>query len=58
MKWWDFKFYNFEPQANDVIFGTMVLYYKNNVNTYTVFPHIFSAETILFWIWKCKGHST
>ena len=24
---------------------------------YTVFPHIVSAETILFWIWKCKGHS-
>ena len=32
---------------------------------YTVFPHIVSAETILFWIWKsnvtvhkAKGHST
>ena len=25
---------------------------------YTVFPHIVSAETILFWIWKSKGHST
>ena len=24
----------------------------------TVFPHIVSAETILFWIWKFKGHST
>ena len=24
----------------------------------TVFPHIVSAETILFWIWKSKGHST
>ena len=24
----------------------------------TVFPHIVSAETILFWIWKPKGHST
>ena len=23
-----------------------------------VFPHIVSAETILFWIWKSKGHST
>ena len=22
--------------------------------TYTVFPHIVSAETILFWIWKSK----
>ena len=25
---------------------------------YTVFPHIVSAETILFLIWKSKGHST
>ena len=25
---------------------------------FTVFPHIVSAETILFWIWKYKGHST
>ena len=25
---------------------------------HTVFPHIVSAETILFWIWKSKGHST
>ena len=24
---------------------------------YTIFPHIVSAETILFWIWKSKGHS-
>ena len=24
----------------------------------TVFPHIVSEETILFWIWKSKGHST
>ena len=24
----------------------------------TVFPHIISEETILFWIWKSKGHST
>ena len=24
----------------------------------TVFPHMVSAETILFWIWKSKGHST
>ena len=24
----------------------------------TVFPHIVSAETVLFWIWKSKGHST
>ena len=24
----------------------------------TVFPHIVSAETILFWIRKSKGHST
>ena len=24
----------------------------------TVYPHIVSAETILFWIWKSKGHST
>ena len=29
----------------------------------TVFPHIVSAETILFWIWKskdynAKGHNT
>ena len=28
------------------------------VNIVTVFPHIVSAETILFWIWKSKGHST
>ena len=27
-------------------------------NIYIVFPHIVSAETILFWIWKSKGHST
>ena len=27
-------------------------------NTTTVFPHIVSAETILFWIQKSKGHST
>ena len=26
-------------------------------NEGTVFPHIVSAETILFWIWKSKGHS-
>ena len=25
---------------------------------HTVFPHIVFAETILFWIWKSKGHST
>ena len=24
----------------------------------TVFPYIVYAETILFWIWKSKGHST
>ena len=24
----------------------------------TVFAHIVSAETILFWIWRSKGHST
>ena len=24
----------------------------------TVIPHIVSAETIHFWIWKSKGHST
>ena len=24
----------------------------------TVFPHIVSAETILFWAWNSKGHST
>ena len=24
----------------------------------TVFPHTISAETILFWIWKSKSHST
>ena len=24
----------------------------------TVFPHIVSAEAIIFWIWKSKGHST
>ena len=24
----------------------------------TVFPQIVSAETILFWFWKSKGHST
>ena len=28
------------------------------VITITVFPHIVSAETILFWIWKSKGHTT
>ena len=25
---------------------------------YTVFPHIVSTDTILFWIWKSKCHST
>ena len=24
----------------------------------TVFPHIVSAETILFWVLKSKGHTT
>ena len=24
----------------------------------TVFPHMISAETLVFWIWKSKGHST
>ena len=27
-------------------------------NKNSVFPHIVSAETILFLIWKSKGHST
>ena len=27
-------------------------------NLHTVFPHRVSAETILFLIWKSKGHST
>ena len=31
---------------------------KNREFQDTVFPHIVSAETILFWIWKSKGHST
>ena len=31
---------------------------KSTVNFDTVFPHIVSAETIVFWIWKSKGHST
>ena len=26
--------------------------------TNTVFPHIVSAETIIFWNWKSKGHNT
>ena len=31
---------------------------KNRKRKYlTVFPHIVSAETILFWIWKSKGYS-
>ena len=31
---------------------------KGEKKTYTVFPHIVSTDTILFWIWKSKGHST
>ena len=30
----------------------------NALSLNTVFPHIVSAETILFWIWKFKGHTT
>ena len=33
-------------------------YMTNDHITCTVFPHIVSAETILFWIWKSKGHNT
>ena len=29
-----------------------------NCLLHTEFPHIVSAETILFSIWKSKGHST
>ena len=36
------------------VFGVFQL----NPFSITVFPHIVSAETILFWIWKSKGHST
>ena len=28
------------------------------LKVYTVFPHVVSAESILFWIWKSKGQST
>ena len=31
---------------------------KGKKTTYTVFSHIVSTDTILFWIWKSKGHST
>ena len=31
---------------------------SDGVNQGTVFPHLVSAETILFLIWKSKGHST
>ena len=31
-------------------------FFEENVNT--VFPHIVSVETILFWTCKSKGHST
>ena len=31
---------------------------SDGVNQGTVFPHLVSAETILFLIWKFKGHST
>ena len=31
---------------------------SDGVNQGTIFPHIVSAETILFLIWKSKGHST
>ena len=38
-----------------------MVYHQNfflEKNVYTAFPHIVSAETILFLIWKSKGHST
>ena len=31
---------------------------RNIFSLNTVFPHTVSAETILFWIWKSRGHST
>ena len=31
---------------------------SDGVNQGTIFPHIVSAETVLFLIWKSKGHST
>ena len=33
-------------------------YGKIRYKIHTIFPHIVSAETILFSIWKFKGHST
>ena len=44
-----------EPVANQL--WTIVNQLRTNV-THTVFPHIVSVETILFWIWKSKGRST
>ena len=31
---------------------------KSFLKKHTVFPHIVSAETIVFLFWKFKGHST
>ena len=31
---------------------------SDGVNQGTIFPHIVSAETVLFLIWKSKGHCT
>ena len=31
--------------------------YLRLLEQFTVFPHIVTAETILFWIWESKGHS-
>ena len=43
--------------TNSIVFNKICSCYDLRIQN-TVFPHIVSAETIAFWIWKSKGHST
>ena len=45
---------NLKTYSRTILFLKWLEYIKVG----TVYPHIVSAETILFWIWKSKGHST
>ena len=42
--------------VNSCLFNAQLI--EQDEKKSTVFPHIVSAETILFWIQKSKGHST
>ena len=44
--------------SGDFFEKTIIFLNRKTTVSDTVFPHIVSAETILFWIWKSKGHST